>query len=262
MFALLLPYVDRASSYHAINFAFGPIATPDSPASGAINYTALSIKVAAYACPSDTGHVVPLNKQRSPSGVTYNACAHGSYAGVVGTVDIFRFWCDCPAGRKDNLVCFGGHLELRPDGAFGYNHAFTLAQFRDGLSHTMLMGELSRFSDDPDPMVNNWNVALPISSPSTPGVTRPQSLSTTVPRLNADLRIPDFPQTHPVSWKKDPRNREMGQFGFRSQHFDGAHFLFADGSARFLKNGIDLVRIYRPLSTREGNETFPGPSPF
>ena len=51
---------------------------------------------------------------------------------MVGTVDIFRWSCNCPASSSDGLVCFATNVELMPDGASGYNHAFSLSQFRDG----------------------------------------------------------------------------------------------------------------------------------
>jgi prepilin-type N-terminal cleavage/methylation domain-containing protein/prepilin-type processing-associated H-X9-DG protein len=44
-----------------------------------------------------------------------------------------------------------------------------------------------------------------------------------------------------------------GVASFRSQHPGGAHFLYADGSVRFLKEGVDRS-VYRALSTRAGGE--------
>ena len=75
-----------------------------------------------------------------------------------------------------------------------------------------------------------------------------------VPKLNAGLRIPDYPQSSPVNWKLDPKNLLMGQFGFRSHHSGGVYFLFGDGSVKFLQDSIDVTKVYRPLSTRDSNE--------
>src|SRR5262249_14846196 len=157
----------------------------------------------------------------------------GSYAGVVGTYDIFRFWCGCPATYYDGVVCVGS-VELKPDGPFGKNFNFTPPEFRDGLSQTIFVGEFSKFRNDPDAMFNEWNSAMNYFS-SVPGVSRPQALATTVPRINANLLIPDYPYSNPIGWRDDPQNRNFGQYGFRSQHPGGANFLFGDGSVRFLK---------------------------
>jgi prepilin-type N-terminal cleavage/methylation domain-containing protein len=257
LFTMILPYMEQVTAYDAINFAFSSTGTQGTVNSGAINSTGLSPRIATYICPSDTVQVPPLNKLVDPiNGVTYNVFSQGSYAGVVGTVDIFRWWCNCPATSSDGVVCFGSNVELLPDGAFGNNHAFALSQFQDGLSATLLLGEFARFPNDPEPMFNVWNTALPILSPRAPGVTRPQALASTVPRINAGLRVPDLPPSSPVSWKFDTNNRNMGQFGFRSPHPGGANFLNGDGSVRWLKESID-AHVYWALSTREGGEILP-----
>src|SRR5205823_3857707 len=152
-----------------------------------------------------------------------NSFSQGSYAGSIGTVDIFRWSCynpSCPKLANDGIVCSGSDGELMPDGAFGYNHAYKLNAFRDGLSNTILIGEASRFPSDPDPIFNTWSSVRLMTSPTTPGVTRLQGMATTVPKLNCKLHVPDVPLTGPVSWKFDSRNEEMGQFGFRSSHPD------------------------------------------
>jgi prepilin-type N-terminal cleavage/methylation domain-containing protein/prepilin-type processing-associated H-X9-DG protein len=255
IFTFILPYIEQQSTYNALNFDFGTIGQQVSLNVGAINYTGLSARLAAYICPSDSAQTPPLNKLIDPiQGLTFNAYSQGSYAGVVGTVDIFRWSCGCPATSDDGVVCFKTNVELMPDGAFGYNHAFHMCEFRDGLSNTLLVGEFARFLNDPDTIFNVWNTALPIESPTRPGVTRLNALMTTVPQLNASLRDPDYPQSSPVGWKFDDHNLQMGQFGARSRHPGGVSFLFADGSVRFLKDSIDTKGVYRPLSTRDQNE--------
>jgi prepilin-type processing-associated H-X9-DG protein len=45
--------------------------------------------------------------------------------------------------------------------------------------------------------------------------------------------------------------------GFRSSHPGGVHFCLADGSVRFLSDGIDNI-TYRTSCTRDGGEVVPG----
>jgi prepilin-type N-terminal cleavage/methylation domain-containing protein len=251
LFTMILPYLEQETTYNSINFAFGTQRQQGPLNAGAFNYTGLSTHIETFVCPTDTLETPPLNKLIDPiNGLTYNPYSQGSYAGVVGTRDIFRWYCNCPATANDGIVCFGNEVELMPDGAFGNNHAFKLNEFGDGLSNTLLIGEFARFRDDPDTIFNVWNTALWIQSPTTPGISRPQGMATTVPRINAKLRNPDYPWSNPVDWKYDRNNEQMGQFGFRSLHNQGAYFLLADGSVKFLKETIDLRNVYWRLSTR------------
>ena len=55
------------------------------------------------------------------------------------------------------------------------------------------------------------------------------------------------------AWLLNPKYQAYGQWGFRSQHPGGAHFVFGDGSVKFLKESIDLA-TYRALGTRAGQE--------
>lgn len=247
LFTLILPGMEQSTVFNSINFAFAAVRDQGGISAGATNSTAFTARVSAYICPSDS----PQSTFSTQAPPFVNAFSQGSYAGMVGTVDIFRWWCGCPATFWDGIVCVG-QVELKPDGSFGYNYNFRLPQFTDGLSNTLMVGEFSRFRNDPDKLFNQWNSALYYGS-AMAGVTRPQGLATSVPRINADLRLPDYPQSSPVGWKSDPENRNFGQFGFRSQHSGGANFLLGDGSVRFVKDTIS-ADVYSAVSTRAGGE--------
>ena len=253
LFTLILPYAEQQPAYNAINFSFAAtdnLGMQGTVNPGAVNYTGLAMSVDTYICPSDTGQTAPLSKIVSPNGVTYDAYNQGSYSGVVGTVDIFRWYCGCPKPIRAAPICTGG-VELNPDGAFGFNHGYPVKAFIDGQSQTILVGETSRFLKD-DTIFNFWNSALWYSS-YIPGVTRPQALATAVPKINAPLLMPDVGPSDPITWKNNPKTWTMGQFGFRSFHLNGAQFVFADGSVKFLKESIN-PSVYRALSTRAGKE--------
>ncbi len=255
MFTLSLAHLDNTPVYHAVNFSYAAAGPQGREHAGAVNHTALATVVGTFLCPSDRGHRMPTSKFLSPANQTYNGFSPCSYAGSTGTHDVFRFWCRC-APRTDPYVCFGS-VELRPDGAFGTNHAFPIGAFRDGLSQTLFVGEFSRFKNDPDPFMNIWSrVFRPPSSIF--GVTRPQGLASVVPRINAPLMEPDYPpprdSTAAITWRDDSTNQQMGQFGFRSRHVGGANFLFGDGSVRFIKDTINVRDVYWALSTRHGGE--------
>ncbi len=252
LFTLILAGIEQTSVYNSINFSFASVGVQDGVSAGAVNNTAFSPRIATYICPSDSLQTPYTNKLINPNGQSYNAYTQGSYAGMVGTVDIFRWWCGCPPTYVDGFVCVG-QVELRPDGAFGNNFGFPQVAFTDGLSHTILVGEASRFKNDPDHLYNEWNSALYYFSMTLAGVSRPQGLATSVPRINANLRLPDYPASSPASWKLDQQNQSFGQFGFRSQHPSGGNFLFGDGSVQFIKETI-YSSVYWGLSTRAGGE--------
>ncbi len=243
LFTMILNQMEQAPSFNAINFAFAAVSTTGPPLDSAVNSTGFLGQVASYICPTDT----PTNPASPTTAAHYAQC---SYAGVAGTIDIWRWTCGCiPAPGSDGIVCFD-RIELMPDGVFGNNWCFALREFDGGLSNTLLIGEFSRFASDPDLPFNQWTSALRFRS-TFPGVTRPQCLATTVPRINAPLMIPDAPTNNPIGWRDDPQNYAFGQFGFRSLHGGGATFLLADGSVRFLKETIN-TQVYRALGSRNG----------
>jgi prepilin-type N-terminal cleavage/methylation domain-containing protein/prepilin-type processing-associated H-X9-DG protein len=256
MFTAILPYVEQGTVFNAVNFSFGSCGNlwnvPVLGASpGPIQATALQTRIDTFVCPSETSGWTWPSKD-APMSQT-------SYAAVFGYWDTFRWWYGCP-------------YSIPPDGVFGQDYAARLSDVLDGASNTMFVGEASRFKNEVETWYNEWTVATWIWATSIPGVTRLAAFATTGPRLNADLQIPDPDRTlNPTgrvdSWvyDADPKANALGagQFGFRSHHPGGAHFLFGDGSVRFLKQTIDMgsphyadhnVGVYRKLSTKAGGE--------
>lgn len=57
----------------------------------------------------------------------------------------------------------------------------------------------------------------------------------------------------PPNYVPDDKAWQYESYSFRSDHRNGTHFAFADGSARFISNGIEMA-VYRGLATRDGRE--------
>ena len=182
-----------------------------------------------------------------------------------------------PVAPVRRLVPGASATRIVSDGVFMENVSFRNSAITDGLSNTIFMGEVARFRNDPDPIFNTWSRAAVVRSAYPGGGTfRGEGLASGVPRINAPFQPNDnslFPgaisPTNDVdSWLFNPGGvdyRQLGQYGFRSQHPGGANFLFGDGSVHFLKESIDMgspaynppqvsIGVYRRLSTRGKGE--------
>jgi len=255
----ILPYLERGAHFNALNFNL----TWRSGRQG----TAFASTAATFLCPSDSSalKIPPPNVQYMQS----------SYAGSAGSNELFAFTY-APPTNADRC----GTLDA--DGIFGATAVTRLVDVRDGLSSIVMIGEAARFPNEPDYSVFNignvgglWNGAAPAGGRAAWGDLRVSILAFTVPRLNAPpligpagwdagTRLPScLLATSPLatdqpSWAFDPATGQvpcaaLGQWGFRSPHPGGAHFLLGDGSVRFLRDSINPT-TYRALGTRRGGE--------
>lgn len=246
--AFILPHLEQTNLFNAINFSlaaggpggmFGPVNA------ALVNRTAMAARVATYFCPSD----LPA---RSPADPSYNY-SQTSYVFSGGTWNTLAYapGPDCWQREPGN-------------GPFDTAVAYRVQQLTDGMSQTILAGESSRFRDDPDPALNTWTRVSVLVSGLGGGTTRPQGLAYEVPRPNALLVPGDAGQLPPKTaypdtsdckaWLKSlPLYKEFGQWGFRSAHPGGVHFVFGDGSVKLIKDSINLA-TYQALGTRNGRE--------
>ena len=234
MFNLVLPYVESGNIFNSINFAL--------PAFGLIQRTAFQVKIASFVCPSDS----PITQYTLA--VSNNGYYQNSYAASAGYFECIWYGY---YGDPSRQYCEA----IEPNGVFGRNYTYRVADIVDGTSNTIFAGETARFRNEPASVFNFGNRAAAFGG-TIGGDVRPQGIAYSVPKINA-AAVPGYPSAitdnGPFLWQNDPRSQLLGQWGFRSQHPGGANFVFGDGSVRFLKESINIIS-FRGLSTRNGAE--------
>jgi prepilin-type N-terminal cleavage/methylation domain-containing protein len=240
----ILPQIDQAPVYNTIDFVNRPVA-PRLVWFGN-NSTATGTVISPFYCPSDG------------QGGTLKTC------GLING-DPNR---PAPHFLSNYMAFFSGptvaFIESGAPGhksAWGLNRGSTMAEFLDGASNTMLMGEyLTGTTEDYRGFI--WSdkaggsqiwTELPPNSPL------PDRLSPTTPP--PPLATKPWCKNHPelnlpcvngVSESSGLANLDHTAAS-RSRHAGGVHVLLGDGAVRFVSSSIDLS-IWRGLATVSGGE--------
>ena len=184
LFTYILPYLEGMNVYNAINMSFPAGGTGGEQYFGAdpggpvdcLHWDDRDVHLPRRHAltPKSSPRPTDLLEAYSPS----------SYAASFGTWDVWHWWYGCPT-------------QIQGDGAFAFDMAYRLSAITDGLSNTMFVGEMSRFSNDPDTFFNFWNRGgyFGARSALTPGVTRPQACASTAPRSTPHSSFPTPPRT-------------------------------------------------------------------
>lgn len=185
-----------------------------------------------------------------------NFVVNPPHAGLSTPVEVFL----CPAdGRKQaqtphgftaavtDYLAVGGTDYRKRDGVLYLDSKVRFADILDGISNTLMVGERPPSAT----FYYGWWYAgigqkFDGSADSVLGVSE----------LNVSFRTPGCP-TGPHQFGPGQISNPCDVFHFWSLHFNGAHFLFADGSVHYLNYAGAL--LLPALATRAGNEAVTAP---
>jgi prepilin-type N-terminal cleavage/methylation domain-containing protein len=249
--ALTLPHMEQTSVYNSINFSLNirnqgnSQPGPSDEQCLATNHTGYMTVIAVLMCPTDPGpNMAPT--YRADTGVGFYGPGDGRNAGAGPKLSYYGCFGDNhPDDGTDAPYWPWPNLPFRREEGFGSNgtltgimsrHAGTtsIRDITDGTSNTFAIGEslflASRWFTWPNPNGTTATSNVPINWKVT--------------------------KTTEADWNVDDRNDHSNWragFGFKSMHPGIVQFLFADGSAKPIKETIDRV-TYRSLSTRAMGE--------
>jgi prepilin-type N-terminal cleavage/methylation domain-containing protein/prepilin-type processing-associated H-X9-DG protein len=208
--AHLLPYLEEVSLQVDLKRDL------NDPVHDSVRTTSLAL----FLCPSDADPPRTF-KVTDEHSATLTSVAFANYVGVGGTFEVTEF----------------------PDtgnGAFLRNRGLRVANFTDGTSKTLMVGERgSRRSPQTTWVGAVTSAAVPPLNP-TYDTEGPPVLVLTNTGEAADDRVPNNALDHVEDSNSD--------------HPDGVNFLFCDGSVRIIDNQIDPT-LWQALGTRAGDES-------
>lgn len=231
--AMILPQLEQSGIYDTL--VWQETAPGNWNDAGTTNTLAAGTPIAVFLCPSAA---VPsqLTNESIPNRAvaSYRVCAGSNvYSDDASTIPT-----GVPAGAR-------ALEEMGLNGMFWGCSSVKMRDITDGASNTIMIGESyvdPNYVKDGQGM-DYWTMGSPQSGSWVPGgaggTEYSEGLGSTSVRMNSRL---------------DPAvNGVLMEISFGSWHIGGAHFLFADGSVKFLNENINLA-TYQGLGSRDGGE--------
>jgi len=243
---------------------------PHRPWYEAPNAAIVSIEMKIFYCPS--------NRSGGAIDMAFLSAASGKPIPNTASTDYLL----CKGANA--AMCERTQIPAAARGAFDVNTRTRLADIHDGTSSTFAAGEGA--GDNPRFRMRRWYLDTTEANPLFPGQspfidqswasgpTATSALNSLGLLHGSSLGITALRGGHPDPWD-EPMNRPLalpsldfnngctnagssqGAYdllsGFRSMHRGGCHFLFCDGSVRFVRESI-APATYRGLSTIAGGE--------
>ncbi|MDB5389709.1 MAG: hypothetical protein JWM11_5355 [Planctomycetaceae bacterium] len=273
----LLPYFDQEVLHSKYDFNgtwLSPLSDANNHSSWPLNQTVLRSLI----CPSNEHLVLAIGGDEAGVGKHWMAGSPSDYSFNHGT-DVIRALAGDEVGCKGGLLNYWRQVPQAVRGPFGYSSDCRPQDIRDGQSNTFMLGEKAGGRM----FYSGWSSAFPRMQVEFPwamaaieyfaytgDVSIPNSAWVVGPfAVTQDFRLPLCPESPPGTGNPFPMNptpRELPVstderpfYSFQSTHAGGAHFVFADGSTRFISESINQY-VYEALSTIAGQELVSGDS--
>ncbi|WP_437222901.1 DUF1559 domain-containing protein [Planctomicrobium sp. SH661] len=207
--AALLPFIDQAAMFNKLDYNIPSGWTSSDPSNPQYkNFIITSTFLPVMTCPSDY----------TSTAIAYDQMARGNYGASNGV------------GNLKYIGLYSGNSWVNRAGAgpFEVNSRTGARDFTDGMSNSILAGELRKSTDNDLRAVMHY--------PEGPFIHFDNNPNSNTPDLARDscVSIPGVPcQTNFTGYF----NRDMN-LSSRSLHTGGVHALMADGSCRFFSNNI------------------------
>ncbi len=217
LFTYMLPYLEQQNLYDKLDL------NGNTWNDTVYRYTAIP----AYICPSYAGEPVISD----PSLSAFKLGALTTYQGVGGAI----------VGRGETVTASTDYGDMPNNGIFGWGSQRIVADVRDGLSNTMMIGEFvstSCHSAGCDP---------------PQGEVRPWMLGANTSTGTYAFKVIQ----HPPNAKLSRGAVKYNHFNMSSHHPGGMNVVFGDGSVHFLSNSVNFDG-YQSLATINGNEIVEG----
>ncbi len=215
---MILPQIDQGPLYNQFNFCLPLEVSGNSPA--------ISSRLPVFLCPSDL----------------YSSGTFNITSDAANTVVVVKASPSCYPGCVGNDSSDVGDNSNPGNGILYRNSRVRFADVTDGTTNTIVVGERSWAQTN-----GTW-----IGTPNN-GLIRAGQKNPYAPLMSpASFAI--LAHTHWINILTDP---DGGMDDYSSLHTGGAHFLFCDGSVRFLSTVTSAGGIendYQAMGSRNGGE--------
>jgi prepilin-type N-terminal cleavage/methylation domain-containing protein/prepilin-type processing-associated H-X9-DG protein len=242
-----LPYMEQENVWKAIGDINRITTAPNQMNAVGIAWGsgAIRVKLPYMRCPSDDSNLDALASNYV--GVLGPQCSIGPCG-----YDPFQGWCQPESSGLGGGVAGMGYT-WSPDHGNAFESQYirgmfnrlgakcNIAMVSDGTSNTMMIGEGVVDESDHLRYVNNWS-----------SFNNGSNIFTTIIPIN--YRVDRNRQ----GWCENPPTNLWNwnvSFGFKSKHTSGTNFCFADGSVRFVNQGIDH-RTYQLMGCKNDGQAY------
>lgn len=224
-YTLIGPQIEELAWHSSIRF--------DKTFSDELNLEQRKVKIPLFGCPDD--------------GLKENEWSHRNWARVRGNYVVNAGNTDYGQAAKNGVPFQGAPFAPRTGVA--------LASIQDGLSKTIMMSEVvttlsSEWWGGP---ISDFSISLggqTFTGWLGPNSSTPDESIRECPKPSQYNGIPGCKMTF-----SDEESTKKAVFAARSKHHGGVTVSMCDGSVHFVSDTVDLMSVWRPMTTSKGGES-------